>query len=79
MSRTIRKGWKALTGLNHVDGIAHKATNDWFSKKNACRGSKSTPKGDSSWEEYWGRDKTEVKKTSRRRQRRILNRVEVII
>jgi hypothetical protein len=69
MSRTRRNGWTAVTGSD-VDnrGIKHHATNDWFSKKNACRGT-----SDDSWDEYWGRDKSTVKKITRRATRRHLN------
>jgi hypothetical protein len=67
MARTYRKGWKAVTGSDTDNrGIAHHATNDWFSKKNVCRGSDDR-------DEYWGRDKRGVKQLTRRKQRRVLN------
>lgn len=69
MSRTRRIGWKAITGSDEDNrGIQHHATNDWFSKKNHCRGT-----SDDSWDEYWGRDKRTVKQITRRRFRRQLN------
>lgn len=69
MSRTRRKGWTTVTGSDCDNrGIKHHATNDWFSKKNSCRGST-----DDSWDEYWGRDKRGVKQITRRRIRRHLN------
>lgn len=69
MSRTRRAGWKALTGSDEDNrGIKHHATNDWFSKKNTCRGT-----SDDSRDEYWGRDKRKVKQITRRRVRRNLN------
>jgi hypothetical protein len=67
MARTRRIGWKAVTGSDADNrGIKHHATNDWFSKKNTCRG--SDDRG-----EYWGRDKKGVKQVTRRRVRRQLN------
>ena len=69
MSRTKRTGWTAITGSDEDNrGIRHHATNDWFSKKNACRGS-----SDDGWDEYWGRDKRGVKQITRRRNRRHQN------
>lgn len=71
MSRTRRTGWTEVTGSDTVTDWKtgrekrHQATNDWFSKKNACRGS-----SDDSWDEYWGRDKKRVKQITRRRNRR---------
>jgi hypothetical protein len=74
MSRTRRIGWTAITDSDSDNrGIKHHAHNDWFSKKNACRGPNTTPKGDDSWGEYWGRDKAKVKQITRRRARRQLN------
>jgi hypothetical protein len=53
MARTRRNGWKAVTGSDADNrGIKHHADNDWFSKKNSCRGT-----SDDSWDEYWGRDR----------------------
>lgn len=69
MSRTRRVGWKAIIDSeedNH--GIKHHTTNDWFSKKNTCRGTSDDPH-----DEYWGRDKRTVKQITRRRVRRQLN------
>ena len=73
MSRTVRKGWKATTGSDSDNrGIKHHATNDWFSKKNACQ-------IDNGYDDtYWGRDKRGVKQASRRRVRRALNKIEFI-
>ena len=74
MARTRRIGWKTVTGDNSITNWKtgevkendHRATNDWFSKKNTCRG--SDDRG-----EYWGRDKKGVKQVTRRRSRRIFN------
>ena len=69
MARTYRKGWTAVTGSDADNrGIKHHATNDWFSKKNTCRGSTNDSR-----DEYWGRDKKGVKRVTRRRSRRIFN------
>ena len=71
MARTHRKGWSVMTSSDADNrGIRHHATNDWFSKKNACCGS-----GGSAWDEYWGRDKRGVKQITRRRDRRKNNRI----
>ena len=70
MSRTRRIGWTAVTDSDCDNrGIKHHATNDWFSKKNACR-------GDDGLHEYWGRDKRGVKQITRRKYRRSINRVD---
>jgi len=69
MARTYHNGWKAVTGSDADNrGIKHHATNDWFSKKNACRGAT-----DDTWDEYWDRDKRGVKQITRRKQRRACN------
>lgn len=75
MSRTYRKGWTARTGSKTVTNWKtgaekpHQATNDWYSKKSTCRGATND-----AWDEYWGRDKRGVKQTTRRMERRALNR-----
>lgn len=69
MSRTRRIGWTAVTGSDSDNrGIKHHAHNDWFSKKNTCRGS-----SDDGLSDYWGRDKRGVKQITRRRSRRVFN------
>jgi len=66
MSRTIRNGWNAATKSgNAPDDVAHHATNDWFSKKNACFHDYGI-----GFDEYWGRNKRSVKQISRRARRR---------
>jgi hypothetical protein len=69
MSRTRRIGWTAITDSDSDNrGIKHHAHNDWFSKKNTCRGTSNDSR-----DEYWGRDKAKVKQITRRRVRRQLN------
>ena len=66
MTRTVRNGWKEITGSDTDDrGIKHHADNDWFSKKNACFHDYGLQH-----DEYWGRNKRGVKQTSRRIRRR---------
>jgi hypothetical protein len=79
MARTRRIGWKAVTGdtsitnwkTGEVKENDHRAFNDWFSKKNTCRGTTNDSRDD-----YWGRDKRGVKQITRRKVRRIINRVD---
>jgi hypothetical protein len=74
MSRTIRKGWTAVTGSDSDNrGVKHHATNDWFSKKNdQVHPDLRENHGDG----YWGRDKAGVKARAKRSLRRQLNRLE---
>jgi len=74
MSRTYRKGWKAITGSDTDNrGIAHHATNDWFSKKND---QVHPDLKDRRSDGYWGRDKAGVKARAKRALRRELNKIE---
>jgi len=71
MSRTRRKGWKAVTGSDADNrGIKHHATNDWFSKKNTVKIDPDERHGDG----YWGRKKARVKAMFNRKVRRKLNK-----